>query len=107
MTDTITTDTSVALTDVAAGKALRSRNARALEPGLKTEIEVGRIDADEHIRPLGNQSPGEPSADAGQLAVVSQHLEQPIDRESLARPQHIEAGGLHLRATDAVELRLR
>ena len=72
-------------------------DAAGLEPRLESEIEVGRIDADEGVGWIAQQSLGELVADARDPAVVAQHLGVAAHGELVARPPGSKPMRRHLR----------
>ena len=79
-------------------------DAGVLELAFEPEVEIGRIDADEEIRPVAQHAFGELAPDAHDLAVVAQRLGIAAHRELLHREMRLEALGRHARPADAREL---
>ena len=79
------------------------RNPDRADAALEPQIEVRRIDADERIRPLAAHTPQQLPADTRKLAIALQRVDVTVHREPLARPQRVEAFGLHLRPADTEE----
>ena len=69
---------------------------------FKTEIEFGRIDTDENVRPLRKQMIPEMVVDTLDFTIVRQNLEQAVDGKLFHRPVADEIVFRHLWATDAV-----
>ena len=68
---------------------------------LKVEIEIGRIDADEHVRRVRDQAATQLAADADDFQKMPQHFEIAAHREFFQREPHLHAGGFHARPADA------
>ena len=82
-------------------------DAAGLQARFEIEVEIGRVHADEEIG-LGRQQPlGELVADAGQLAIVAQHLDVAAHRQLVVRPPGLEALRGHLRPADALRREIR
>ena len=81
--------------------------ARAAQAGFEVEVEVGRVDADEQVGPVGQQALLERLADADDAAVVAQHLDVAAHRQAIEGPVGAEAVALHDRPTDAPGLHVR
>jgi hypothetical protein len=81
------------------------RDARVLELALQAEVEVGGVDADEDVGPLGEQRLRHAAADRHDLAVVPQHFGVAAHRELVHRVVRLEAERFHARAADAGEQR--
>jgi hypothetical protein len=71
---------------------------------LQPQVEIGRIDADEGGRLVPEQAVEQAATDAGQVAVVLEHLEIAAHGQFLGRPPGVEAGRLHARPADADEV---
>ena len=84
---------------------MHGRNARVAQRMFEPEIEIGRIDADEHRRRLGQQLPLQLVADAENLGNVLERLDIAAHGQLVHRPVGVEAGGRHARAADAAIVR--
>ena len=73
------------------------------QPFLHAEVEVGRVDADEHVRLPGQQALAELAPQAQQARQVTQHLCQSHHRQLRGVMPGIESGRAHLLAADAGE----
>ncbi len=67
------------------------------------EVEVRRIDADEHVGTLVDQGADQAAAALEQLGQAAEHLDQAHHRQALHREVRIEALGLHARPADTDE----
>ena len=83
------------------------RNAACLEAQLEIEIEIRRIDADEHSGRAGNKATAQLAANADDLEKMLKHLDIPAHREFLERKPYFHAGSFHARPADAGEIKLR
>ncbi len=86
---------------------LHGAKPRGSQIACQPEIEFRRIDPDEHIRALRQQSLAQAFAHLQQPRQVPQHLEKPHDRERFGVRPGFAALRLHLRARDAEESRRR
>ncbi len=68
------------------------------------QVEVRRIDADEHIRLRRDQHLHQVLAPAQQFAQAPEDLEKPHDREAFHGEVRLQSFGLHARAADTDEL---
>ncbi|MNN57930.1 hypothetical protein D3C81_1729450 [compost metagenome] len=80
-----------------------------LDPGtaeleLDTQVEVRRVDADEHVRALGDKGLDQAFAARQQLGQAPQHFHQAHDRQALHGEVGVQPFGLHARAANADEL---
>jgi hypothetical protein len=80
---------------------MNGRNAALLECLFQPEIEVRRVNADEHIGRISQQAAFEVRADGGDLAIVPEHLDVAAHRQLLERMPGVEAQPEHLRTADA------
>ena len=71
----------------------------------RDEVEIGRIDADERIRPQRQRTLAHAATDPQQTGQVAQHFGQSHHGQALGRKPRIETGGDHLRTADAGEAR--
>ena len=82
-------------------------HAARLQVGFQIQVEIGRVDADEHVGSVGGQQALlQLRADADDLAVVAQHLDIAAHRQLLAGPPGLEAVSGHLWAADAERLQI-
>ena len=82
-------------------------NAGVLQLAFEVEIEIGRIDADEHCRPLLQHALGYLAPDRHDSPVVTQHLRIAAHAEPVHRHVRFESLRDHLRAADAGKTQLR
>ena len=75
----------------------------ALEARLEPEIEIRRVDADEHGDALGDQPPGERPAHRDELGQPAEDLDEAAHRQRLQRIPGLAAGRLHPRTGDTDE----
>ena len=73
------------------------------EPAFEREVEVRRVDPDEHVRGGGFEAPRETPPLRDQLDEAPDRLEEAHDREALHREEGVEPERLHLRAADPAE----
>ena len=81
-------------------------NAVSLERAFEAEIEVGRIDADEHVRFPVEQAFAQAATQPQQAWQVAHDFCQPHHRECAAIVPRIETGTAHRSTADAYELRI-
>ena len=74
-----------------------------MEPRLEAEVERRRVDADEHVRRVGDEPPYQRGTDAQAIRQMGQHIDQTECREPLGRPVQPAAGLRHQRPTDPLE----
>src|SRR5690606_7929787 len=74
---------------------------------FQAQVEVGRIDADEHVRLRRNEVTSELTAATEQFEQPAEHFDQPHDCQTLHGEVGFQPLGLHARATDADELGIR
>jgi hypothetical protein len=82
---------------------LHRRNARRVQTPREPQVEVRRVDADEHVRALRLEGAPQPQPQPQQARQVAQHLEQPHHGERFGRLPHLAARVAHLRPGDAEE----
>ncbi len=82
---------------------MHGANTAPLELRLESEIELGRVDADEQRHARAQQPRAKVAADANQLGDVPEHLDEAAHGELLDRIPRLAALGLHLRTRDASE----
>lgn len=82
---------------------MHGAHATLLEPALDRKIEVGRVDADEHIRLPGQHALAEGAAQLQQPRQMLQHFGQAHHRQLAGIEPGLAAGATHRIATDADE----
>ncbi len=70
-------------------------NTGAAQPGLQTQAEIGRIDADKHIRGVGKEVLIDTASNAQQFRQAFEGLNETHDREAVHRKQAVQALRLH------------
>src|SRR5690606_10615357 len=81
-------------------------HAGALQPPFHAEIEVGRVDADENVGLPGEQAADQVAPEAEQAWQMAQYLRQTHDRQWCIVGPQLDAGGPHVPAADAGEVRV-
>src|SRR3569833_908086 len=85
---------------------MHSGDAGLLELRFQREIEVRRVDADEHARPFVQEITRDARTDPQQFRQMTQYLDIAVDRQFLARVDRLDAGLDHARAGDAGSLQI-
>ena len=86
---------------------MQGRDAALPERALQRQVEIRRIDADEHIGRVVDEMRTDASAQAQQARQVHQHLGESHHGEFFGVRQRAASGGAHARSGDALELSLR
>ena len=82
-------------------------DSSAAQLELQAQIEIRRIDANEHVRLCGDQITSELTATAKQFEQAAEHLDQAHDSQPLHREIGFQALGFHPRTTDTNEFGIR
>mgnify|MGYP003694605919 CR=1 FL=1 len=82
---------------------MHGAHAMPLEVALEPEIEIRRVDPDEHRDRHIEQPPSERAAQSPQLRNAGHHLGKAADRERFERRPDFAAGRLHFRPGDTDE----
>ena len=80
---------------------MRSSAACVAATAFNAESKIGRVDADNHIRPVTKEVVHQPGADLKQLADATQHLNQPHHRQTFHGDQGVKTLGDHFIASDS------
>ena len=79
-------------------------NTGAAQPGLQTQAEIGRIDADENVRGIGQEVLIDAASNAQQFRQTLEGLNETHDREAVHREQAVQTLRLHQRPADTLNL---
>ena len=79
-------------------------DTRAAQIQFDVQVEVRRVDADEHVRLGRDQHLHQVLAPAQQFAQAAEHLHQAHDGQALHRKVRLQPFGLHARTADTDEL---
>ena len=82
---------------------MTSLDAGCAQADFQIEVEVGRVNTNKQIRFFLQQALRQLTANAADLAIVTQHFDIAAHREFFGRPPGFESGRLHECAADAHE----